>query len=1146
MAINTFAIFSLAGNVDIFSSTIVKYNMEFDVYVMANVNNFSAGDYIVTYNSSILEIIGVYNGSINDVEIPVNYNLKNGFCRIVNVYETDGITGYGYLFKIRFKSIGNGSSYIRILGNISDVFGNLTSINCSKKIISTPTILKVSAPNIVKKDFYAYLEIQNVSNLSSMNFDLIYDKNFLHLEYIDSNLTINWSNISNGIRMVISTNISFNACIAKLFFKILSYGETEICISNVTMSNWYCNEIYAYIENKSIIIEEPIAPIANFSYMPSSPTTQDTIHFYDESYDLDGYIINYTWNFGDGSYSYEKNPVHSYANDGIYNVTLIVKDDDGAMANITKQIVVSNVPPVANFSYSPENPTTADAIQFTDLSYDNDGIIVNYTWNFGDGSYSYEKNPVHSYANDGIYNVTLIVKDDDGLNSCITKQITVLNHPPIANFSYMPLQPTTQDAIYFYDESYDLDGYIINYTWNFGDGSYSYEKNPVHSYANNGIYYVTLIVKDDDGAIASITKTISVESNNPPIIYLISPSNGSKNVSVNVNFTIYVCDNDNDSLNVSFYLCNELIKEIKNITGNVSIYLQNLSYNTSYNWYVVVNDGKSSVKSNVWYFKTLPLKVRLNISISPPAAGYTIPNGGTYDYGKNVTIKAFSYNGYEFLYWSGDFSSTNSTITIKMDSNKNLVANFIDIEKPKIENITTSRHIKHVNITCIVTDNSLVKDVFLNITFPNGYSYNFSMEKIGNIYYYNISYLIVGEYKYFIYSKDLYDNFNLSKPYSFYVYSPIANFSYTFKQGEFIFNSTSYDLDGYIINYTWNFGDGSIAYGKNVSHRYSLAGTYNVTLTVKDNEGFSNSITKQIEFITYILEVKINPPNAGYVDINPHQTEYSKGCIVELRAYAFTNYEFSHWSGDASGNKNPLQIMMDSNKVVVANFLYTPYTPPYIPKNNPPVVIIDYPSNGSKVSDKIKIIGIAWDEDGNESIIKVEIRIDGKEWIKVNGTTEWEYEINLESGFHVIEARAYDGNDYSKIFSIKVFNNKEPFVSILYPSNGSKVSDKIKIIGIAWDEDGNESIIKVEIRIDGKEWIKVNGTTKWEYEINLESGFHVIEARAYDGNDYSKIFSIKVNVLGKKSSWTPFWTPFIIISIVVAILIIVLKNRKVI
>jgi len=60
-----------------------------------------------------------------------------------------------------------------------------------------------------------------------------------------------------------------------------------------------------------------------------------------------------------------------------------------------KQIIVLNIPPVANFSYTPPNPTDLDTIQLNDSSYDLDGAIVNYTWDFGDGNISYERNPCH-------------------------------------------------------------------------------------------------------------------------------------------------------------------------------------------------------------------------------------------------------------------------------------------------------------------------------------------------------------------------------------------------------------------------------------------------------------------------------------------------------------------------------------------------------------------------------------------------------------------------------------------------------------------------------------------------------------------------------------------------------------------------------
>ncbi|HEC82782.1 MAG TPA: PKD domain-containing protein, partial [Thermoplasmatales archaeon] len=92
-------------------------------------------------------------------------------------------------------------------------------------------------------------------------------------------------------------------------------------------------------------------------------------------------------------------------------------------------LIEPNYAPVANFSYTPLNPTTADIINFTDLSNDLDGFIINWTWNFGDGSTSYQQNPTHQYLDSGIYNVTLVVTDNDGATNSITKQIIVITKP---------------------------------------------------------------------------------------------------------------------------------------------------------------------------------------------------------------------------------------------------------------------------------------------------------------------------------------------------------------------------------------------------------------------------------------------------------------------------------------------------------------------------------------------------------------------------------------------------------------------------------------------------------------------------------------------------------------------------------------------
>lgn len=71
-------------------------------------------------------------------------------------------------------------------------------------------------------------------------------------------------------------------------------------------------------------------PLARLSYVPITPTTQDTIHFTDISSDGDGTIVSWLWDFGDGTTSTIRSPSHNYTKTDNYKVSLMVVDNDGA------------------------------------------------------------------------------------------------------------------------------------------------------------------------------------------------------------------------------------------------------------------------------------------------------------------------------------------------------------------------------------------------------------------------------------------------------------------------------------------------------------------------------------------------------------------------------------------------------------------------------------------------------------------------------------------------------------------------------------------------------------------------------------------------------------------------------------------------
>ena len=95
---------------------------------------------------------------------------------------------------------------------------------------------------------------------------------------------------------------------------------------------------------------------------------------------------------------------------------------------------------------------------------------------------------------------------------------------------------------------------------------------------------------------------------------------------------------------------------------------------------------------------------------------------------------------------------------------------------------------------------------------------------------------------------------------------PVAHYIYNVDESPVTFDgSSSYDLDGEIISYEWDFGDGKTGAGKVVYHKYCYIGTYHVTLTITDNDGYQESISKYVEVINanILPSIEIDGPNRG-------------------------------------------------------------------------------------------------------------------------------------------------------------------------------------------------------------------------------------------------------------------------------------------
>ena len=234
-----------------------------------------------------------------------------------------------------------------------------------------------------------------------------------------------------------------------------------------------------------------------------------------ESWDEDGNIVNYTWDFGDGFFNYTENPTHIFSENGEYNVTLTVRDNNDLEDTYILNIFVNKLP-IANVIISNTTIMLGESITFdASNSYDLDGEIDFYYWNFDDGQTSNEIVKEHTYSDSGIFNVSL--KLIDNLNDINTTYyiVEVINALPNANFTFSPDGGNTQELYQFTDASTDSDGTVDEWSWNFGDGNESDNANPTHSFSFPGEYTISLTVIDDQGGENTYTKLLYVENSAP-------------------------------------------------------------------------------------------------------------------------------------------------------------------------------------------------------------------------------------------------------------------------------------------------------------------------------------------------------------------------------------------------------------------------------------------------------------------------------------------------------------------------------------------------------------------------------------------------------------------------------------------------------
>ncbi len=254
----------------------------------------------------------------------------------------------------------------------------------------------------------------------------------------------------------------------------------------------------------------------------------------DSVYDQDK--LEYMWDWGNGAstnWMTEPTRTYFYTEAGTYEVTLTVRDDEGAEDETSTMIDIENRAPLASVDRvlvggvevsivaGEVSVSEDDEVQFIAGFEDtvSDTATLEYSWRILSNTYDVP-NPTHTFTSSGPVDVVLTITDDDGETGAAVVRVNVENIAPNADAGVDRVVQTsfvTFNASGSTDTASDVG--TLTYSWDFGDGHLAKGKEVTHYFEELGSYEVQLAVRDDDNAVSFDTVNITIENISPVVEY---------------------------------------------------------------------------------------------------------------------------------------------------------------------------------------------------------------------------------------------------------------------------------------------------------------------------------------------------------------------------------------------------------------------------------------------------------------------------------------------------------------------------------------------------------------------------------------------------------------------------------------------------
>jgi FOG: PKD repeat len=557
-------------------------------------------------------------------------------------------------------------------------------------------------------------------------------------------------------------------------------------------------------------------------------------------------IVDWQWNFGDGSTGTGSPVNHTYNSAGDYNVSAVFTDNKGCQASISKPAIVKIELPKVSIKNAPVGGCVPFTWNPDDSVYSLDGVR-SWHWDFGDGTTSTQQAPSHTYTSPGTYNVTLTITTNGGCTESITVPRAVqVGTPPSPDFTMSATDICASETVQFTDQSTPASG-ISSWRWDFGDGTTSSEQNPTHQFIDTGTFAVRLTVENNGcpetserqfirvrppvagfiphvecGGLEVQFENTSIIDNSEPVTYSWDFGDGTTSTEAAPTHTYGSFDAYTVTLTVTNGSCSDvfvgrvnLVRETANFTISDDPGCRNAPITfTSTN-------NPDNIASFEWQF-----------------------DGGAFGTSNRDTVVRFNTNG-------------RHTITLRITDRNGCVdtqTGTIDITSPTAD-ITANGPGGCENTMITFTDQSTPDgSPITNWTFDfgDGQTQSFTGGPLTHLYTDTGRYVVkmtVRDARGCTGSVTLNDPIFIGRPRAWFYArrdticptSPVA------------FTDSS---QGERLTYQWNFGDGQTSTQRNPTHTYGGSdSTYTVQLIVRDRGGCTDTATRP----NYITTIKPKP-----------------------------------------------------------------------------------------------------------------------------------------------------------------------------------------------------------------------------------------------------------------------------------------------